>query len=489
MKKTISAFLTCCMLPLGACAVGPDFKEPDSHAPRSYTAPEDAPMPADQHLLSGRALDGNWWDQLGSPALDDLVKLALSSNQSIQAAKARVAEVDEQVAAAKGALLPQASLAAQNGRQKYGATMFGPLNINVPPYTYYSAGANLSIPLDLFGGGRRTVEENQARAEYQRDELDAAYLSLTGNIVMQALVAASGQAQVAAMNRVIASDQKIVELQRMAVDQGAAPDARLLEAENQLAMDKAQLPVIAKRITEARHALAILVGKAPADWSPPSFSLDDFTLPRDIPAALPSELVHRRPDILAAEAQLHAASAAIGIATANLYPRIDLSAAYAFQSLTPGALFNGSGAAWSLAASLIQPLYDGGQLSAQRRASIDAYRAALADYRQVLLTSFGDVADRLQALSEDGDQLGAQNAVLQSATSSLKLARTGHAEGYTNMLDLLARERLAALAEIAVTEARAQRFADTASLFLSLGGSHMAPEIAAQEADNTVPEN
>lgn len=477
-----------CALALSACTLGPDFHQPDVKLPNAYAASGDAPMPADQHLLSGQELQGQWWEELKSPALDGVIKLALSQNLDLQAAKARVAQVDEQVVAAEGALLPQVSLAAQSGRQKYGATMFGPLDIHIPAYTYYSAGANISIPLDVFGATRRMIEENQARADYQRHEQDGAYLSLTGNVVMQALVVAASDAELAAMQQVIASDRKLVQLQTMAVDSGSMPKQFLLDAQDQLARDQARLPGIQMQLTRARHALAILVGKAPADWSPPAFSLDDFRLPTQIPAAMPSQLVHRRPDILAAEAQLHAASAAIGVATANLYPRIDLTAAYAFQSLTAGALFNGAGAAWSVAAAITQPLYDGGQRSAERRAAIDAYQAALADYKQVLLTSFGEVADRLEALAQDSNSLQAQTAMTQAASSALELSQAGYRQGYTNALELCAKQRLGALAQAGLAQARAQRLADTASLLLALGGSTIdgqgSPQLAANGTNN-----
>jgi NodT family efflux transporter outer membrane factor (OMF) lipoprotein len=231
------------------------------------------------------------------------------------------------------------------------------------------------------------------------------------------------------------------------------------------------LPDLQQQESTARHALAILVGKAPADWAPPDFALDDFILPAEIPASLPSELVHRRPTILAAEAQLHVASAAIGVATANLYPKIDLTGTFTQQALTPGGLFDSAAAAWAIAGNLTQPVFDGGQLSAQRRAAIDGYQASLASYQQVVLTAFGEVADGLQALANDADQVRAETEAERAAASSLDLARRSYAVGNSGILDVIDAQRRLAQARLGLSRAIAQRLVDTAQLFVALGGT------------------
>jgi len=233
----------------------------------------------------------------------------------------------------------------------------------------------------------------------------------------------------------------------------------------------------------ARHALAILVGKAPAEWSPPEFALSDFTLPGELPVSLPSELVRRRPDIRAAESQLHAASAAIGIATANLYPNLNLTANVTTQALTPGGLFNSINNAYALAANLTQPIFSGGRLSAERRAAIENYKASLATYRQTILTAFGDIADRLQALSNDADRLHAQAAAADTASRSLDLARRSFEAGNSGILDVIDAERRNAQAQLGLARARAQRLMDTVQLYLALGGSPVAPPNTEAKAD------
>ncbi len=459
---------------LAACTLGPNFTPPSVHTAPGYAAPGEAPPPADQHISIGPAgaqTEADWWTQFHSRKLDDVMALANAGNQNIKAATARVAQAREEVNAAEGALLPQLSLDATAGRQKYGVALFGPANINVPAFTYYSVGPSLTMPLDLFGANRRKVEETKAYKAYQGYQLDAAMLSLTGSVAAEALAIASARAQIAVLQNIVADDRHNIALVQTSLDAGTATRTQLLSAQSQMASDQTLLPELQQQESAARHALAILVGKAPADWVVPDFNLTDFTLPAQITAGLPSELLHRRPDIRAAEAELHMASAAIGVATANLYPQIDLTGTLLQEALMPGNLFNASAAAWSIAANLTQPLYDGGQLSAKRRATLDGYQASLASYRQTILISFGQVADQLQALSHDADQLRDQNAAAQISLDARDLARRSYSAGNSGILDVIDAERRAAQAQLGLSRATAQRLLDTARLYVALGGT------------------
>jgi NodT family efflux transporter outer membrane factor (OMF) lipoprotein len=435
-------------------------------------------------LALGKKIEGDWWVAFQSPALNDVIALALTGNQDIESAKARMAQAEEAVTAAEGALLPQISLGGTAGRQKYGAALFGPLDIGIPPFTYYTAGPSVSFPLDLFGGERRTVEEKKAFLAYQRYALDAAYQSLTAHVTAEALAVAAAQAQTDALNKIIADDQRNVKLVQTAMEAGSGTKVELVSAQSQLAADRTLLPDLRQQQSTARHALAILTGKAPAEWSPPDFTLADFTAPSEIPVSLPSALVHRRPDILAAEAQLHVASAAIGVATANLYPKIDLMGTVTQQALTPGLLFNSVGNAWSLAANITQPIFDGGRLSAERRAAIDNYKAMLASYRQTILTAFGDVADRLQAVANDADRQQAQHAAVQTAAESLDLARRSFQAGNSGILDVIDAERRYAQAQLGLARAQSQRLLGIAQLYLALGGTPVAHQPAPAREKN-----
>jgi NodT family efflux transporter outer membrane factor (OMF) lipoprotein len=458
---------------LSACTLGPDFHAPDAPKVTDYKSTGDQGAPADQRVALGKTIAEDWWAGFRSPALDAMIRQALAGNLDAEAARQRMAEAEEQVNAAEGALLPQVSLGATAGRQKYGKSLFGPLNIAIPPFTYYTVGPTVSVPLDIFGGQRRTVEERQAFLDYQRHELDASYQSLTAHVATEALSLAAARAEISTVQAIIADDQRNVDLVQSAITTGSGTRVQLVNAQSQLAEDKALLPDLRQQEAVARHALAILTGKMPAEWAAPQFTLTDFTLPDELPVSLPSELVHQRPDILAAEAQLHVASAAIGVATANLYPNLNLTATVTQQALTPGGLFDSANNAWGLAANLTQPIFDGGRLSAEKRAAVDNYQAELAGYRQTVLTAFGDVADRLQALANDADRVTAETEAEETAAQALDLARKSYAAGNSGILDVIDVQRRHGQAQLNLARARAQRLMDTAELYLAAGNARI----------------
>lgn len=458
-------------LMLGGCEVGPGFTPPLPPAVTAYTAPGDAPPPADQSVTLGQAGAADWWTTLHAPALDRLIARAMANNPDVAIAQARLDEARESVKSAQAGLLPEASLGASAGRQKYGASLFGPLDISVPPFTYYVVGPSVSFPLDLFGGQRRTVEEQSAYLAYRRGELDEVRLKLAANVAAEALALAEARDEARTVERILADDQQDIDLVKTAFDLGSGTRTQLLEAQSQMAEDQTLLPSLRQRQAIARHALAILVGDLPADWSAPDFGLDDFTLPGEIQAGLPSDLARRRPDIRAAEAELHGACAAIGVATADLYPKLVLTGTYTQQALNPGGLFDGEAGAWALAAGLTQPLFEGGRLKAQRQAAVDRYHAALATYRKTVLGAFGEVADALQAQAFDADQLRSEAAAAQAAADALDLARRSYGAGASGVLDVIDVQRRYTHAQIAVSRARAQRLLDTVQLDAALGGA------------------
>ncbi len=469
------ALLMAAGLGVYGCEVGPDFVAPPAPAVEGYTAegtalPAAAPGEPTQQVEMGQAVAAAWWRLLRSPELDGVIREALAGNRSLAAAKATLLQAQEAVVAAGGARSPQLDAGASIGRQKYGAAFLGTPG-GGPPFTAYSVGPTVRYNLDLFGGTRRRIEEAQAQAEAQGYQLDGAYLALTGNVVTQALQIAAVRAQIAAVAEILADDAKNLDLVRAAYRAGAVTQVDVLSAESQLANDRTLLPPLRQQLDLARHALAILVGRPPVAWSPPDFALDRLTLPEALPLSLPSALVRARPDIQAAQARLHAASAAIGVATANLYPRIDLSATLTQEALDPGHLFTAPATAWSLLAGVTQPLFHGGTLQAERRAAQDAYQAALATYQETVLQAFGQVADTLRALAHDGEALAAQRHALDAAEAALRLTRLSYQAGNTGVLQVLDAERLAQQARLGVVRAQAQRFLDTTQLFLAMGGA------------------
>ncbi|MDB5405854.1 MAG: efflux transporter outer rane subunit, partial [Rhodospirillales bacterium] len=334
----------------------------------------------------------------------------------------------------------------------------------------YTAGLNANFALDLFGGIERQIEKQGAVADYQAQQLNAAYLTLTGTVVLQAVQIAAIRAQIKANQDIIAVDQKNYDSVNTLLAVHAATRIELASAESQLATDRTLLPPLHQQLSAARHALAVLVGQAPSDWTPPDFDLEDFSLPEALPVSLPSALVHQRPDILAAEAQVHSASAGIGIATAALYPNITLSAGLAQQALMAPDLISSVGTIWNVASNLTAPIFNGGSLMAQKRGSEDTYTAALLTYRQTVLQAFGQVADQLDALQHDAELIEYEERALAATQGSVALTRTSFSAGQARFIEVLDAERLYQRALLGHARAIAQRFADTGQLFVAMGG-------------------
>jgi NodT family efflux transporter outer membrane factor (OMF) lipoprotein len=460
------------------CTVGPDFTQPTTPA-TNYAASDETP-PANagsrapkQSFVPGGKLAPKWWTLFRSPALDSVVGQAVTGSFTLQGAQARVTQAQEAIAAASSGLYPQVDFTAGVTRERVTATSFGlkPTAFPLPPnFNLFQLGPTVRYPLDIFGGTRRQVEQQAALADLQTYQLDAAYLTLTGNTVSQAIQAAGIRAQLKAIADILAIDHRNINLVRTERAAGSVPDSDVVTAQSQLAADETLRPGLDQQLSTTRHALAVLVGQAPADWSPPEFELASLELPEQLPLSLPSELIHQRPDILAAEARLHAASAEIGVATARLYPAITLSGSVGSAALDPGHLFDPAALVWSIAAGLTQPVFDGGLRRAEQRAALAAFKAAAADYQQTVLQAFGQIADALQALAHDADLLSAQQRALDTASEAIRLQRLNYAAGGSGILDLLDIQRQYQQALLGYARAQAQRYQDTAQLLVAMGG-------------------
>jgi NodT family efflux transporter outer membrane factor (OMF) lipoprotein len=400
-----------------------------------------------------------------STDLDRVIALALKNNLSLEVAQANLAKAEAGLSAARGARSIQVDAAAGVKRAKYGSTFLGPQAETFPTFSAYTVGPTVSYDLDLFGATRRRIDAAGASADYEHEELRAARLRVVGDTVTQALRIASVRAQIAVVKNVLNADEKTLELVRAARRVGVVSDIDVLQATSQRDQDRTLLPPLYQDLDVAKDALAVLIGKAPSEWTAPEFSLDRFVLPHELQLVVPSELVRSRPDIRAAEAQLREASAEVGIATADLYPRIKLTSGMAEEGLLTG----GTAYAWSLIGGITAPIFHGGTLNAQRRAAQDEYQAAFARYQLVVLSSFGQVADTLHALDHDSEALETQQQALTSADSALGLTRQGYRVGNADILQILTAQRLYELAELGVVHAQVQRLTDTVSLFLASG--------------------
>jgi NodT family efflux transporter outer membrane factor (OMF) lipoprotein len=326
-------------------------------------------------------------------------------------------------------------------------------------------------------------------ADYQHDELDAAYLTLTGDTVTQAIQVATVRAQLKAVGDIVDIDRQNLDLVRKERQAGSVPDSDVVLAESQLAQDETAEPGLDQQLSAAKHALAVLLGRAPGDWLAPDFDLASLTLPIQLPVSLPSELVHQRPDIRAAEAQLHAASAQIGVATAQLYPAITLSGGISSSALNGGSLFNTGGLVWSIAAGLTQPIFDGGMRRAERRAALAAFKASAADYQQTVLLAFGQIADIMQALTNDARLLATQQRALNMASESVRLQRISYTQGGTGLLNLLDAQRQYQQARLGYVRAQAQRYQDTIQLLVAMGGGWWDAKLSAGNAHSEPTHN
>jgi NodT family efflux transporter outer membrane factor (OMF) lipoprotein len=490
------------LMVLAGCTVGPDWVRPEDPAVKAYSESQTAPTApggaaAKQRFALGEKIREDWWELFHAPKLSETLQQAIAGNLTVAAARANLNQARELVTQVGGQRWPQIGLNTNGTRSgsNYASSGFDQQGRTSNLYT---VGLNASYSLDLFGGIERTIEKQDALAEVSAEQLNAAYLTLTGSVVLQAVQVASVRAQIKATEQIIAVDQKNFDSVNTLLAVHAATRIELSSAESQLATDRTQLPPLHQQLSVARHALAVLVGKAPAEWTPPDFDLEDFSLPEVLPVSLPSELVHQRPDIMAAEAQVHSATAGIGIATSQLYPNITLSAGLAQQALMAPDLISSVGTIWNVAGNLTAPLFNGGSLRAQKRGAEDTRDGALLTYRQTVLQAFGQVADSLDSLQHDAELIEYEDRALAATEASVMLTRTSFSAGQARFIEVLDAERLYQRALLGHAHAMSQRFADTSQLFVAMGGGRnwaaaadktAAPvaTVAAKTAEKTVP--
>jgi NodT family efflux transporter outer membrane factor (OMF) lipoprotein len=471
---------------LAGCAVGPDYRRPAAPAVASYTAealpPGTAAAPglggSMQRFVPGGEIPARWWELFRSQALDRWIREGLANSPTLGAAEATLRRAQEIRRARAGDLLPGVDGSVNASRQKPSGASFGEANLRINPFTLYNASVDVSYTLDLFGRTRRELEALQARVDYQGFQLEGACLTLTSNIVTAAILEASLRGQLQATREILAAQEEQLGLIEKQFELGGIARTDVLAQRASLAQTRATLPPQEKRLAQTRHLLAVLAGRFPGDTADlPEFDLKDFLLPEELPVSLPSSLARQRPDIRSAEELLHAASAAVGVATANLYPQVTLSGQYGTTALRIGDLFRPGSAVWGFGAGLLQPIFHGGALEASRRAEVAGYDQAEAQYRETVLQAFREVADVLRALEYDAMTLKAQSEAEAAARDTLDIATKQVRYGATSYLSLLNAQREYHLARILLVQAQALRFADTAALFQALGGGWWNREI------------
>ena len=467
------------MAVLCAC-VGPNFKRPAAPSVDHYTAEplrgqigaESVPGGAAQTFLAGSDVPRDWWTQFGSQELDTLVAEALRANPSVHAAAAALHQAQENIAAQRGIYFPSVQASAGALRRRDAVGVLAPnLSSGTALYNLYTPQVTVGYVPDLFGINRRQVESLAALAEASRFQLEATYLTLTSNVVTAAIQQAGFSAQISATDRVIALEQEALSVLRRELELGAIAEGDVFAQEAALAQLQATLPPLRRQWQQSRDLLAVLTGHLPGDFKSAPFELDELQLPTRLPLGVPSQLVERRPDVRAAEAQLHAATAQVGVALANLLPQVSITANAGSSATAMRDLFRTGTNFWSLGASLTQTLFDGGALIHRKRAADAALDQAGAQYRSAVLTAFQNVADTLYALDADAEAMSAASRAEQAARKSLAVAEEQLKLGSVSYLSLVTAEQAYQQAFISLTQARTNRYLDTAALFQALGGS------------------
>lgn len=462
---------------LTGCAVGPDFQRPAPpgvaaylSSPESENAATPPAVPADpQNIAEGKRLDEYWWRELGSAELNALIGEALAGNPTLRGAAATLRQAEELYAARSGSTLyPQVAGSLSGQRQRLNPSALGQ-DGEAREFSLYHAGVGVRYTFDLAGGNRRALEALAARGEYQRHQLTGARLTLVANIAATAISRARLAKQIASLENILRSREEQLALTRDRVRLGQGTPDDVLAMQTQVEQIRASIPLLRNQLQQNEHLLAVLAGRAPGTGGLAAFTLDNFTLPPDLPLLVPSELVRARPDILGAEALLKAANAEYGVAVAKLYPQLTLSGDLGSQALTTGALFGSGSAVWSLVGQLTQPLFNPG-LPAEKRAALAAFEAAAANYQVVVLAALREVADVLRALENDAARLAALTAADLASQEALNSSERRYKLGAAGYYELLLARQQAEQTRLDLIEAQAKSLANSVAFYQAMGG-------------------
>jgi NodT family efflux transporter outer membrane factor (OMF) lipoprotein len=500
MRWFVIALLTAASAGMTAgCAVGPRYHRPEAPADAGYAT---ARLPETtsgaqvhggetQRFVAGRDIAFEWWELFQSPALDSLIKKAFKANPTVAAAQAALAQAQELVYAQQGFFYPTVAAEFQAERHKVSGNTNASSTIgvqgngqdllpgledpnhephNVPSYyTFYTAEVSVGFVPDVFGQNRRQVESLAAQKDAQRFALEATYITLASNIVGAAIQEASLRAQIKAIREIIEADEKSLRILRDQFRLGFAMRIDVAAQEAALAQIRATLPPLDKQLEQTRDLMRALVGQLPNEEEP-TFELDALQLPPELPLSLPAKLIEQRPDVRAAEAQLHAANAGIGVAVAAMLPQFSITGEYGGNATQIPWMFRSGGPFWSLYGSVNQPIFQGGTLLHEERAAKQALKQAAAQYQSTVIAAYQNVADTLHISLSDADALTADVEAERSAKVTYDLTRRQAETGYVDTLTLLNAETAYQQTLLTRVQAQAARYGDTVSLFQALGG-------------------
>ncbi|BAT60063.1 putative efflux pump outer membrane protein TtgC precursor [Variibacter gotjawalensis] len=457
---------------LGACTLGPDFKQPDAPETARYLPPSaGAERVGGQRLARGAEVPSRWWERFGSGELTSLIDEGIAHNSDLHAAEAavRIAEANARVVAASLFPVVTGSFAPTRQRDPV-STLQSNAASGAAVYSVNTAQLSVSFVPDVFGGTRRNIESAQAQVEVADFQREAVYQTLAANIALAAIQEASLRGQVMVTQRLITLQTQLLGLLRKQSDAGqiALPD--VLAQETALAQTKLLLPPLQRQLDQQRNLLATLTGKMPSGYDGRGFILSHFRLPRDLPLSLPAELVRQRPDVRAAEATLHSANAQIGVAIVNRLPQLTLTANAGSSAATVAKLFTAGTGFWFLGANAAQVLFDAGQLKAKQTVAEETFMQAAAQYRSTVIQGVRNVADTLAALKSDADAVNASIAAERAASRNIELLRQQVDRGQISLPSLITAQQAYLQTSLARVQAEAARLADTVALFQALGG-------------------
>lgn len=466
---------------LCGCMVGPDYKRPAGPAVSRYTetplpaqtGAADSPTGGSQNFVSGADVPGAWWRLFGSPALSSLVSQALLKNPSLESQVAALRQGQENTLAQEGALLPSISAQVNRTREEESAGDLGLTStVSGVPETFsiYDAQVNVSYTFDVWGQTARTVRAARAQEDAQRFVLEGAANMLAANTVTAAITAASLTEQIKAEQALVMAEQQLLKTVNSQFQLGGATGTDVATQEAQLANTQALVVPLQTQLVQTRDQLAAYLGEVPAEAAIPAITLDQLTLPADLPVSLPSRLVDQRPDIRNAEAQLRQATENIGVAIANRLPQFTLTGYLGTQPGKIGDVFTPGNGAFQLVSQALAPVFEGGVLLHRQRQAVDAARQAALTYRNTVVTAFQNVADVLTALNGDARALQANQQAERAAARSLSLAQLQYGAGGVAYLTVLTAQTQYQNAVIGLIRAQAARYTDTVSLFVALGG-------------------
>jgi NodT family efflux transporter outer membrane factor (OMF) lipoprotein len=477
-KVLTASFAAVAVALVSGCAVGPDFARPPAPDSGGYSP---KPLPphtvaaadavgAAQQFESGRDIPGDWWRLFGSRPLRSLVERALRNNPDLTAAQSALRVAQANMAAAQGAFFPSVDGSFGASRQKPGTGSPTGVASSTPTYNVFTSQVQVSYSPDVFGGVRRTVESLQAQVDNQRFQLEATYLTLTSNIVLAAIQEASLRGQITVTHKLIKIATGVLTTLQQQANIGVISESDVFTQEAALAQIEQTLPPLQQQLAQQRHLLTALTGSFQDTKLPQKFELDSLHLPRDLPVSLPSHLVEQRPDVRAAEATMQYDSALIGVAVANRLPNISLAGGLGTNALSIDQLFSPGAGTWSIAGSLLAPIFHGGTLFEKEVAAREAFEQARSQYRSVVISSFKNVADCLTALQNDAVALQKAVAFEKAAEKALEITRRRLEIGDINYLEVLNAQQTYQRALLTLVTVQANRLADTAALFQALGG-------------------